>query len=365
MKKEKNKQDELKKLLRERIRDGVYAPETCLPSGLDLARELGTSYVTMTRVFKALEKEGFLTAIRGKGTFVNLIPRCNCPGKRIVYLIVQAIAHPTIEEIVTLGQQIFSSAGWQVNVVRVAGRLSEVKELILNEDAYFLIFNVQSLEETFGPVLELVHKRILLLGDRISRLPVVCITADEQQSIRLCMEHFHSCGLRRIALVRARVANELEMERAAVWRSITLETGGDTNLLWDMDMTPQKTVSGTIQEMLEKLHRAGGLGHVQGIITPDVEVAMHVIGFLVDHGIRVPQDLQVIAIPDNPMAEVFRPQITCIDSNLESHIRTALSILEERIAGHEDKIQFHLCQPRLILRKSTIDGNGKKSLPNQ
>ena len=31
MKKEKNKQDELKKLLRERIRDGVYAPETCLP----------------------------------------------------------------------------------------------------------------------------------------------------------------------------------------------------------------------------------------------------------------------------------------------------------------------------------------------
>ena len=171
MKKEKNKQDELKKLLRERIRDGVYAPETCLPSGLDLARELGTSYVTMTRVFKALEKEGFLTAIRGKGTFVNLIPRCNCPGKRIVYLIVQAIAHPTIEEIVTLGQQIFSSAGWQVNVVRVAGRLSEVKELILNEDAYFLIFNVQSLEETFGPVLELVHKRILLLGDRLYVLP--------------------------------------------------------------------------------------------------------------------------------------------------------------------------------------------------
>ncbi len=356
MKKEQNKQHELKKILRERIRDGVYAPETCLPSGLDLARELGTSYVTMTRVFKALEKEGFLTAIRGKGTFVNLLPRCNYPGKRTAYLIVPAITHPTIEAIVMLGKRIFSAAGWQMNVVRVAGRLSEAKELILNEDAYFLIFNVQSLEETFGPMLELVHKRILLLGDRTSHLPVVCITADEQQSIRLCMEHFHSCGLHRIALVRARVANELEMERAAVWRSITFEAGGDTNLLWDMDMTPQKTVSEAVQKMFDTLYQSGKLDHVQGIIAPDVEVAMRVIGFLMDCGIRVPQDVQVIAILDNPMAEVFRPQITCIDSNLESHIRTALSILEERIAGHEDKVQFHLCQPHLILRGSTIVG---------
>ena len=353
MQKEQHKQSELRKILHNRIRDGVYVPETCLPPCIDLARELGTSYVTMTRVVKALEKEGFLTAVRGKGTFVNPISCSSYPKERIVNLVIRRRGHPTIEKIVSLGEKIFSSAGWHVKVLHIAEQFSEVKSRILGEDAYFLFFGIHSLEEIFGPMLELVHKRLLFLGDRITRLPVVCITADEQQSIRLCMEHFHSCGLRQIALVRARSANELEMERAAVWRSITLEASGDTRLLWDMNISLRSTVRESISAMLGQQYVSDGLKHVQGIIAPDVEVAMYLIGFLMDHGIRVPEDVQVIAILDNPMAEVFRPQITCIDSNLEGHIRTALSILEERVAGCEDKVQFHLCQPRLILRGST------------
>ena len=355
--KKKQKQPDLKEALLQRIRSGIYEPDTALPTGLALSRELGTSYVTMTRVLKGLEKDGFVTAVRGKGTFVRAIPRCDTPGRRVVNLVVWAVAHPTIDEVIRLGKEIFSAAGWQVRVLRVVNALSEIKEKILADDAYTLIFAINNLSETFGPMLDFIHKRLLLLGNKAGDSPVVCITADEQHSIRLCMEHFHANGLRRIALIRARRNNELEMERAAVWRSITFASGGDTNLLWDMDMTPQKQVPSVIPPLLESLLRKGELSTVQGIITPDVEVAMLVAGFLMDHGIRVPEDVQLIAILDNPMAQVFRPQISCIDSNLEGHIRTALSVLEERIAGHEDKVRYHLCQPRLILRGSTRNQN--------
>ncbi|MGG0453983.1 PLP-dependent aminotransferase family protein [Priestia megaterium] len=53
------------------IRSGLLEEGTQLPSVRDLSKQLGVSLVTTVKAYQKLEKEGFVTSIQGKGTFIN------------------------------------------------------------------------------------------------------------------------------------------------------------------------------------------------------------------------------------------------------------------------------------------------------
>lgn len=53
------------------ILKGHVAPGEHLPSMRELAKDLQVSLITTKRAYEDLEKDGFVTTIRGKGTFVK------------------------------------------------------------------------------------------------------------------------------------------------------------------------------------------------------------------------------------------------------------------------------------------------------
>lgn len=57
--------------LAEDIAGGVLAPGDRLPAHRDLARRLGISVGTVTRAYAALERQGLVHAVHGRGTFVS------------------------------------------------------------------------------------------------------------------------------------------------------------------------------------------------------------------------------------------------------------------------------------------------------
>lgn len=65
------KKDRIYELLRQRILDGEYAPETRLPRELDFARQEGVAFQTMRSALGRLELDGLIARIPGKGTFVK------------------------------------------------------------------------------------------------------------------------------------------------------------------------------------------------------------------------------------------------------------------------------------------------------
>ncbi len=351
------KQMELQELLRNRILNGDYPPNSSLPSGLDLARELGTSYVTITRVFKALESEGYVTGKRGQGTFVNPRPSVSSPGKRIVNLITCQGDYPLVSSFLELGHEIFSKAGWQVRVERLLKRLVDAKDDINDADAFTVVFGLRPHFENYKATMDHIRRRVVYLGERTDGDGVACVTADEPQLIRLCMNHFHENGIRKIAMMCSSLDNVLVSQRAAIWRNLMFDSGVDARklngLLWDLHLPSNDPVKEPIEKLFAKLLASGQLAQAEALITPDVETAVLFIGLLLDHGFKVPEDIQVAAIGNDSLAELFRPQITSTDSNLKGHLQTALSIFENRLAGQPDKILFHLCQPRLIVRAST------------
>ena len=56
--------------IKEKIMHGVLKADTSLPSVRTLAKELKVSALTVKKAYDALEEEGFVITIHGKGSFV-------------------------------------------------------------------------------------------------------------------------------------------------------------------------------------------------------------------------------------------------------------------------------------------------------
>ena len=56
--------------IKEKIMHGILKADTPLPSVRTLAKELKVSALTVKKAYDALEEEGFVITIHGKGSFV-------------------------------------------------------------------------------------------------------------------------------------------------------------------------------------------------------------------------------------------------------------------------------------------------------
>ncbi|WP_323704312.1 PSM export ABC transporter transcriptional regulator PmtR [Mammaliicoccus sp. Dog046] len=63
--------EQIKEQIKAHILQGNIQPGATLPSMRELASDLGVSLITTKRAYVDLEQEGFVTTIRGKGTFVK------------------------------------------------------------------------------------------------------------------------------------------------------------------------------------------------------------------------------------------------------------------------------------------------------
>lgn len=71
---------QLVQLVRTGIEDGTLLPGAKLPTTRALAEEAGVNHLTVVRAYKRLAGEGFVTASRGRGTFVRQAPPTVAPA---------------------------------------------------------------------------------------------------------------------------------------------------------------------------------------------------------------------------------------------------------------------------------------------
>jgi len=72
-------------ILKEQIKNGIFAPGTTLPSEADLTQQYGVSRITAKRALDELALEGLVQRSRGKGTIVR-----DDFSKRVIQTPVQA-----------------------------------------------------------------------------------------------------------------------------------------------------------------------------------------------------------------------------------------------------------------------------------
>ena len=93
--------EQIKQQIKENILKGYVAPGEHLPSMRELAKDLQVSLITTKRAYEDLEKDGFVTTIRGKGTFVK--EQDNSILKEKQFFVIENLAKTMSKEAKQLG----------------------------------------------------------------------------------------------------------------------------------------------------------------------------------------------------------------------------------------------------------------------
>ena len=93
--------EQIKQQIKENVLKGYVSPGEHLPSMRELAKDLKVSLITTKRAYEDLEKDGFVTTIRGKGTFVK--EQDNSILKEKQFFVIENLAHSMSKEAKTIG----------------------------------------------------------------------------------------------------------------------------------------------------------------------------------------------------------------------------------------------------------------------
>jgi len=346
------------------IAEGKYPVGSALPPVKQLAELLNTSYVTVIKGLKELERDGVIECRHGVGNFVKSKTGKSDGGSKLLCILhsgqdnkLKTNHQPGVQEqILEKCIEKFQLAGWAVTFFPVSiGKEQQLIEYASNKSIYFMLMALRPFGCLEEVLLKLAPKHMISIGEVFEKMPSV--TSDENQVMKLLLEHLVDGGRSRIAFVCANLASPMELERAGVWRSFCYYQGMDANwsrdYLFNMEMPEYGAPDVYVSKMYEKMKTDGKLELLQGIITPDGEIAALLMGLLMDDGYRIPEDMAIASASMDSLSTIFRPQITSVDVDVEAHAQMALNIMESLAQGQDEPPMHYVCRPRLRVRGST------------
>lgn len=82
-------------------------------------------------------------------------------------------------------------------------------------------------------------------------------------------------------------------------------------------------------------------------------IAIGAVKALLEHGVRVPEDIEVIGFDDIPLASMLTPPLTTMHKPHEEMAKRAVEMLIEAIDGKLGEIRHIIVEPELVLRSTT------------
>ena len=345
--------------LRQDILAKRYHYNERLPSGVELARQLNASYVTVTKAIKQLCADGYVESRRGVGNFVRYVDSVRQPSNKKLNLICQLGAHELYDLYLKKGREFFEAAGWEVRVLRVKETLRECWEEFNSPEYFSLVYAALLKPSQFKATQEQLKRRVIIFGQNVDN-DITCITCDESQVAHLCLEHFRKQGLTRTGFFISTPSSEVETQCRAAWESQMMAAGHSFE--WCNNHAFSLNYNQVGQNMMDDIDRLidenldnGRFQELDSIIIRWDEVSVRLASKCHDRGIRIPQDLAIInAHPVTEQFKFFRPQIAYIDNDFVGHLKIAVQLMEAKWRGTHLTGSLFFCQPKLVVHESAL-----------
>ncbi len=339
------KRVKLKELLAARITGGEFSYGDRFPGLHQLCQQYNTSYVTVSRAMKLLEKEGYVQAQNGVGYFVCYVRPDIVSSQKIVNFITSLSSEAPQWHIVNEGKRLFEESGWEVRVLTLPRKdFSSCVPMINSPDAYSVLFYTRIKWENFAATFGHVVQRVVVIGQLSGNTDVCSIISDEYETIRRCIEYFRSRKRFKTGIVVYQPEQELEMLRVAAWRRIMSSYGFSLKELDQLCFSASQIMQGEEKDIVSVysnwLRIAGQ--NMDSIIYPPLGGSLPLA--CKKTALRVPEDIEIITIASDPQEKT--DSIPVLDHNLSGHFQCALEILEERFrTGRKTPGAWHLIPP--------------------
>lgn len=198
------------------------------------------------------------------------------------------------------------------------------------------------------PIVEaLHHSRIpfVLIGRYRGNLPVNFVDIDNEKCTQMAVNHLIRTGHKRIATITGVDSTLVTRERLEAYRT-TLQNAG---LEVSEDLIAE---GGFVEEggyaAMSKLwpHRP------DAVFATNDAMAVGAIRYLLEQGVRVPEDIAIVGFDDAPFAASYKPALTTVGQPIAELGRHAVEMLVELIDGPDKGRMTQVLPSELIIRES-------------
>lgn len=304
-------QQEIITFLTEGISSGDWQPGERVPTRAELRRQFATTQVTVQHALDRLAADGFILADGRRGTFVAERPPC---------LTNFAMVFPSSRQYLQQSTNMWSALAKEATQRHFTGDLTIHLYTGLNghtdePDYQRLLQDVRArrlrgIIFTSPPFLlmgtelwEVIRRsgirQVAIMGDG-EQLGMNSLGFDGQGYIPKLLEHFTARGCRRLAAIFTDIAStpDDENSRGQQYMSAAAESGFETRPYWLHGVHPSAAAS--VRRLTWLLLSAPPKQRPDGLWVADDMLVDPVTRGIVDAGIRVPEELEVVAHANFP-----------------------------------------------------------------
>ncbi|WP_058189813.1 LacI family DNA-binding transcriptional regulator [Terracidiphilus gabretensis] len=188
---------------------------------------------------------------------------------------------------------------------------------------------------------------------------VTNVVLDQKRAAELALRHLYQLGHRKIAFMRGGSHSSDADDRwnclMAVAKDLKIEVAPERCVVLELRVSTPELGFGPMNELI-----ARGVDFTAVLAYNDI-AAIGAIRALMNHGLRVPEDISVVGFDDIQGAAFHNPSLTTIRQPLNQMGAVAARILLQRIRGQATFPDIVPIHPELVIRESTCPPNPKRN----
>lgn len=329
------------------LKNGTYKVGDRLPSERMLATRLNVNIATVRRGYRELTLAGIVEKKVGSGAYLKQALDANAEEKPITFVLdypVWLTIDRFLKQIPLVMQEFERS--YRYALVSDPGFYDQLISNIRHEMPMVFLC---SISPKYIPVLQQAPHLAICMSAYMEKSGIPSVRGEDNQGIKMLVDHLHALGHRRIALL----ANDHDTERVQIeaWKKAI---GAD--YCRELFIVPKNPLCGLEESMdiarqtiADRWRRSG----FSALICLNNEQAVGAVAGLSEAGIKIPHDVAVTSVGNSRFSRNTVPPLTVYDPDIRGHLHQALELLNYNMA-HPEKIELlRLVQPELIVRSST------------
>lgn len=347
------------------IRSGALAPGARLPNETELAEQYGVSRTCVRRGLLRLQKEGLVETRQGSGSYVRRSGRFLMAEARNVTLGVRYLYESTESRALHangpfrsfLQEGLEYAAGYHgLHLVEDLGGWGSFSPVtVRSSDSLVGLITVAFVKDDPADLMADLPRAVpRLLVNRASKDPAIpFLSVDRELGIYEATSFLLTLGHRRIGIDLLENDSPPALERQRGYRRAFQAAGlpvDETMIFQGVGGLPYVEWPNRLRELLRRDRRPTAL------ILHHANRVVHIMDVLQSASIRVPHDLSLIIIDDDPVLSRMTPRLSAISvPYVEMGRRAVTMILEEMRNARE--VPHVLLEPQLIMRESVAPPN--------
>ncbi|MGO5052799.1 LacI family DNA-binding transcriptional regulator [Lachnospiraceae bacterium LCP25S3_G4] len=319
----------------------------------EVAKLAGVSPATVSRVMNGTakvdeeKKQRVEQVIRETGFKPNEVARSLYKkSAHIIGVIVPNIENPFFNEMAKAIEEEAYRKGYRLTLCSSNNNIEKEKNNIdllgrMNADGIILLTNE---EEIYEKIRDSKIPVVVLDREISNHNEVACIQANNYEGGRMTIEYLLQCGCKHIVNMRGPQVVSSGRGRFRGYLDVCKERGLEPMYVecsYDYEDGVEQT-----EKILELFPQ------VDGIIAANDMVAISAYKVLNKHGLRVPEDVQLIGFDNIKISQLMTPELTTIEQPIAEMGARATEILIDYIEGRKVKSE-HVFQVALIERETT------------